>query len=59
MTSSAELEISMFVSLAQVIDNKCENLNGGNTSFDYVDQKARRGGGLSSWVIYLVEGTLA
>lgn len=46
----------MYVSLAQVIGDTCENSNGGNASFDYVDQKARKEGGLSSWVIHLVKG---
>lgn len=38
---TSELEISMYLSLAQVIDNKYENSNGGSTSFYYVDQERK------------------
>lgn len=41
VTSLAELEISMYLSLARVIASKYENPIGGSTSFDYVDQKSK------------------
>lgn len=41
VTSLAELEISMYLSLARVTANKYEDSYGGSTSLDYVDQKSK------------------
>lgn len=41
VTSLAKLEISMYLSLAQVTANKYENSYGGSTSVHDVDQKSK------------------
>ena len=46
VTSLVELEISMYLSLAQVTVNQYELLYGGSTSFDYVDQESKERWGI-------------
>lgn len=56
MPSLVELEISMYLSLAQVTVNKYEISYGEVHLLIMLTKKARRDGGFSSWVIHRVDG---
>lgn len=56
VTSLVELEISMYLSLAQVTVNKYEISYGEVHLLIMLTRKSRRDGGFSSWVIHRVDG---